>query len=207
MSPPLSIGVIMALLIEQQGNFWICRAGYQGRSARTDQVTVTGAPAESGDDAREVAGVGDINDSSLTVNGATSPVGVRFILSETIPQGSTILSATVTLISNENDSASFTMRYAGELTGTPGIYTTGALDITGRNYTTATVDEVDPVFVLDTPFVCQDISEIVQEIVDAEDLVNFAMTFTEVSGGTRSFYAFDNGSAQDPASITIVYQP
>lgn len=168
-------------------------------------VTVTGAPAQSSDDARQSSGTPILTELALTVSG-TNPVGIRFVLSGTIPQGSTILSAVMTVLSNENDTNAFTMRYSGEATGTPATYTTDANNISGRSYTTATVDEVNPAFVLNERFVCTDISTIVQEIVDADDLEDLAIQFIEVSGGTRSFYSYDTGAAS-AATITITYTP
>lgn len=100
-------------------------------------ATFSVAVAASSDDAQETGGTVTLTDLAMNVNGTAQYAGMRF-LNVTIPQGSTINTATVSLnfISTSYDSPD-TIIYCENVDDAT-TFTTGASNISGRSLTSGT---------------------------------------------------------------------
>lgn len=173
-------------------------------------MTIIGpiAVAASGDDASEVATVVSITANPLANCDTVAVWNAWRFLGITIPAGSVINSAflTVRMTSGTLDEPDVT--FSGLDTATPPVFTTGVSDISSRARTTATVDwsntnagtgDVNT----------SDLKTIVQELVDSytysSGVMGFAMT-TRAGSATRdtSVTSFD-GSSVNCARLTIDY--
>ena len=167
-------------------------------------TTFTGSPAASADDAAEAAGVNTIDGVNLNANSAAQLAAVRFT-NVTVPPGSTINSAYITLniTSTTYDDPDVTIRGNGE--ANPAAFTTAANHITNRSKTSASVAwsatglgsgaENTPSLVA-----------LVEEIIAIPGWASgnaMAFYFIGSAGSAIRFYAYDNGS--NYASLTIDY--
>jgi chitodextrinase len=178
------------------------------------RVPASASVSGSSDDAEERLSTGAINltssDLELGQDGTRDQaVGVRFG-GVVIPQGSTILSASVQFTSDEvsTGAASFTIRGEGRNDSPPFTALTG--DVTGRATTGASVTWTPPDWTSTgaagadqrTP----DLAAVVQEIVTRPGWVSGnALAILVTGSGRRTAEAFDGVAASAPR-LDVVYQ-
>ncbi len=125
--------------------------------------------SESSDDAHEVAGVVTLDANSLIVSQGTGTVtsGYRF-QNINVPQGATILSATLKFTSDSNNIPVTNMQINGELTANSTTFNTGASNISTRILTTSNVvwNTANAFPSVDEEISTPDLATVLQEIVD-----------------------------------------
>jgi hypothetical protein len=168
-------------------------------------MTIFSTPiAASSDDAQEASGTMTLNGANLNANLTTQVVGLRFP-GVTVPPGSTINNAylTLNLPSASYDDPNTAIRGSAE--ANPATFTTTTNDLTSRAKTTAAVTwSATNVGTgnRNTP----DLSALVAEMIALPGWASgnaMAFYFLPNSGSALRFYAYDNGSGI--ASLTIDY--
>ena len=177
------------------------------------QTTITSQVAQDNDDAEEEVSNGNMDlgssDLEITSDGGTNQlVGLRF-LNINIPQGTTILSASIQFTTDETDTGSTSVAIRGEDTDDASVFSSSNSNISNRTLTSASVawnnilawntvgqsgaDEQTP-----------DITTIVQEIINRGGWSSGnALAFVISGSGERTAEAYD-GSASDAPVLTIV---
>ena len=159
----------------------------------------------SSDDAREVSGTVTLNTATITFQTNTTYGGLRFT-NLTIPQGSTINTATltVTVSSGTFDDPNLTIR-ANDIDDATTFTTTGS-DISGRTTTTAATTWAASSIGVGAK-TSPSIVTIIQEIIDRPGWAsgnNLALILKSNNSDPFRYNAYDNGSA-DYATLDIDY--
>ena len=159
----------------------------------------------SSDDAREVSGTVTLTTATITFQANTHYGGLRFT-NLTIPQGSTINTATltVTVSSGTFDDPNLTIR-ANDIDDAT-TFTTTASDISGRTTTTAATTWAASSIGVGAK-TSPSIVTIIQEIIDRPGWAsgnNLALILKGNNSDPFRYNAFDNGSA-DYATLDIDY--
>ncbi|MCW5865412.1 MAG: hypothetical protein KIT52_20160 [Anaerolineae bacterium] len=167
-------------------------------------TTLTRSIAASSDDAQETSGTMALTGANLNANSASQIIGLRFT-NITIPPGSTINSATLTVYvtSGSYDDPNLTIRGSGE--ADPTTFTSAANDITDRWKTSAAVSWNAGNIgagAKNSPDLATLITEIlaISGWASGNDM-NFYIT--GASGSAFRINAYDNGS--DIPQLTINY--
>ena len=181
--------------------------------AATAQTTITSQVSSDNNDAEEELSNGNMDlgssDLELTSDGGTNQlVGIRF-QNINIPQGTTILSASIQFTTDETDSGSTSVTIRGHDVDNAGIFTTNNSDISNRTLTTASVawNSIPAWNTVGQAAANQqspDLTSIVQELVSRGGWVSGnSMAFVINGSGERTAESYDGSSAQAPI-LTIV---
>lgn len=171
-------------------------------------ATFSASVAASSDDAQETTGTVTLTGTTLNANSANQTSGLRF-LNVTIPPGSTITAATLTLnlINATYDDPDVTI--TAEANISPATFTTAASDISSRTDTTASVNwNANNIGLGQKP--TPDLSTLVQEVINLSGWASGnAMAFF-IKGNnvdsTLRWTAFDEGT-DPPAELAVTYTP
>ena len=162
----------------------------------------------SSDDAQETTGTVTLTGTTLNANSANQTSGLRF-LNVTIPPGSTITAATLTLnlINTTYDDPDVTI--TAEANVSPATFTTAASNISSRTDTTAAVVwNAGNIGLGQKP--TPDLSALVQEVIGLSGWASGnAMAFFIKGNNVNStlrWSAFDEGT-DPPATLAITYTP
>lgn len=145
-------------------------------------------------------------------NGAATSFGVRFV-SVTIPQGTTLTSATLTLTANATYSGgAISMIVKGQAADNPGVFlTTGKdLDPTVRARTTAASTAWNLASVVADTAYSKDVTSVVQEIINragwasGNALVLIGDDNASPSSDWQDMWAYDGSTTKAP-KLDIVY--
>ena len=177
------------------------------------QTTITSQVSQDNDDAEEQVSNGNMDrgssDLELTSDGGTNQlVGVRF-LNINIPQGTTILSASIQFTTDETDSGSTSVTLRGEDTDNASVFSNSDYDISNRTLTSASVawNNIPAWNTTGQSGANQrtpDLTTIVQEIVNRGGWSSGnAMAFVINGTGERTAESYDGDSAKAPV-LTIV---
>ena len=177
------------------------------------QTTITSQVGQDNDDAEERVSNGNMDlgssDLELTSDGGTNQyVGLRF-QNINIPQGTTILSASIQFTTDETDSGSTSITIRGEDTNNASIFSNSNYNISSRTLTSASVSwnsipSWNSVGQAGANQQTPDITSIVQEIVNRGGWVNGnSMAFVINGSGERTAEAYDGDSSKSPV-LTIV---
>ena len=177
-------------------------------------MTVTSQVSNDNDDAEEEVSGGDMergsSDLELIRDGGTNQlVGIRF-RNINVPQGSTIVSASIQFTTDETDSGPTSLVIRGHDTNNAGNFTNNDYDISSRTLTTATVawnnvPAWNSVGQAGPNQRTPDLGSIVQEIVDRGGWSSGnSMVFVITGSGTRTAESRDGSSSGAPV-LTIVY--
>jgi len=181
---------------------WYNNIAYSSRQSYSFDNYVASVSASS-DDAEET-GAGVVTITSSDLDFCTYKIGMRF-LNVTVPQGSTLVRATLRLTASANEAAGGHTRLFGELVADASTFTTGANDISNRPTTTAFKYVQFDAWTLDYTY-DYDCTDIVQEIIDqgtwssGNNLVIMALNN---AGIEHSAYS-QNGTGNAPR-LTIEY--
>jgi len=118
----------------------------------------------SSDDARESAGTMNLTGANITISANSIYAGLRF-LNVTIPPGSTVTAATLSLNISSLTYDDIDLDMYAEDTDDAGTFTTAASNVSGRTLTTATVQWIEGSAGAGVQ-VSPDISTIIQEVID-----------------------------------------
>jgi len=184
-----------------------------GAMVLSAQTTITSQVAQDNDDAEERVSNGNMSlgssDLELISDGGTNQlVGIRF-LNINIPQGTTILSASIQFTTDQTDTGSTSVTIRGEDIDNANVFSGSDYNISNRTLTSASVawnnipawntvgqsgaDQQTP-----------DITTIVQEIVNRGGWSSGnALAFVFSGSGERTAEAYD-GSASEAPVLTIV---
>ncbi len=156
---------------------------------------------DSDDDAEEFTSFGGISLGSSDLNMQSSQLnGFRF-RDINIPQGATVLEADITFTSADIDTNPSTITFFGEDTDDADRFTSSSQNISSRPRTSAQVAWSAPPFEnLSQPFVTNDLSPIVQEIVNRGGWRrgNDMVIMQTASGDDREAKSFNNSPAEAP---------
>ena len=148
--------------------------------------------SQSEDDAHEIAGVVTLGTDNVIVSQGTANVtsGFRF-QNVNIPQGATILSASIRMTSGANNLADTSIQIAGELTPDSSGFSTASSDLSSRALTTSSVtwDSANAFPDVNEEIATPDLTSILQEVVDQPAWC----------GGNAASFIF-NASSADAAS-------
>lgn len=198
--------------------------------AQGESITSTYAVAQSSDDAEEFlddvstsfpAGSVQTQSSDLDMNWDTSfsantVVGLRF-QNVDIPQGSTIVSATLTFTRDEAGAGSVTYTITAEAADTAETFVYGGTDapvnnnITGRTTTTASTTWTSDT-AWDTTATSSDIASVIQEVVDrggwasGNALALIVSAAASDASNYRVAVSYDANPAAAP-QLTVTYTP
>jgi len=176
------------------------------------QTTITSQVSSGNDDAEERVSDGsmDLTSSDLEIisdGGSDQLIGIRF-QGLGIPQGTTILSASIQFTTDETDSGSTSVTIRGEDEDNADVFSSADDDISDRTLTTASVTwnsipAWNTVGQSGTNQQTPDLTSIVQEIVNRGGWTSGnAMAFIINGSGERTAESY-NGSAADAAVLTI----
>jgi hypothetical protein len=177
------------------------------------QTTITSQVSQDNDDAEEQVSNGNIDlgssDLELTSDGGTNQlVGIRF-QNINIPQGTTIISASIQFTTDETDSGNTSVTIRGEDTNNANIFSSTNSNISNRTLTTASVawNNIPAWNTVGQSGVNQrtpDLTSIVQEIVNRGGWASGnSMAFIINGSGERTAESYNGSSAQAPV-LTIV---
>ncbi|MCK0147291.1 GEVED domain-containing protein [Arenibacter sp. F26102] len=182
------------------------------------QTTITSQVAQGNDDAEEQVSNGNMDlgssDLELTSDGGTNQyVGIRF-QNINIPQGTTILSASIQFTTDETDTGSTSVTIRGEDTNNASIFSNSNYNISSRTLTSASVSwnsipSWNSVGQAGANQRTPDLTAIVQEIVNRGGWVNGnAMAFVINGSGERTAEAYNGDSSKSPVlSIVADFTP
>jgi hypothetical protein len=139
----------------------------------------------------------------------TQLVGLRFDKAG-LPQGSTILSATIQFTASGTDSVAASLHFVGESSGSAATFTSTDGDISNRApLTAAAVDWTPDPWVAGDAGAAEatpDLSSVVQELVNRPDWTpNSAILFVVSGTGNRSADSYDQSSSQAP-KLHVTYK-
>ena len=161
--------------------------------------------ANSSDDAQETGGTNVIDGATLNANFTTQLFGLRFE-NVTIPAGSTITNASITLnfTSTSYDSPNCTIRGGGEANGS--TFTTDSNHLTNRTKTSASVSWVETNLGAGTQ-PTPDLSDLVEEIIAIPGWSSGNAMLFYFSGNVtaNSIRVSSADSADPPATLNIAY--
>ncbi|RTE51706.1 hypothetical protein EHW67_19910 [Arenibacter aquaticus] len=177
------------------------------------QTTITSQVSQGNDDAEEQLSNGSMDlgssDLELTMDGGTNQlVGIRF-QNINIPQGTTILSASIQFTTDETNSGSTSVTIRGEDSDNANIFASSNYNISARTLTTASVTwsnipTWNSVGQAGANQQTPDITSIVQEIVNRGGWSSgSAMAFIINGSGERTAEAYNGDSSRSPV-LTIV---
>ena len=175
------------------------------------QTTITSQVAQGNDDAEERVSNGnmDLGSLELTSDGGTNQyVGVRF-QNINIPQGTTILSASIQFTTDETDTGSTSVTIRGDDSDNANVFSSSNYNISSRTLTSASVawnniPSWNSVGQSGANQQTPDLTAIVQEIVNRGGWVNGnAMAFVINGSGERTAEAYNGDSSKSPV-LTIV---
>ena len=160
--------------------------------------------AAGSDDAQELSGTVNLTNTFVNANNAGQIIGLRFT-NVTVPPGSTINSATITVsvVSTSYDDPDVVIRGSGE--ANPATFAADANHLSNRAKSTATVNWAATNIgagAENTP----DLSTLVSEMIALSGWASgnaMAFYMTGNSGTALRIYAYENGSNQ--AQLTIDY--
>ena len=178
------------------------------------RVPATGSLAGGNSDAEENVASGSVSltsgDLELAVDGTTAQtVGLRFAGSD-VPQGATVLSATLQFTVDEVTSGAASLTIRGEGANDAAPFTTVFQDVSGRSTTGASVTWSPPDWTAKgdagaaqrTP----DLASIVQEIVARPGWVRGNALAILITGtGRRTAEAYEGGASLAPR-LSVIYQ-
>ncbi len=178
----------------------------------TAQATITSTVSQGNDDAEEEISSGNIDlnstDLELTSDGATNQlVGIRF-QNIVIPQGTTILSASIQFTTDEVDTGSTSVTIRGEDSDNASVFSSTNSDISNRTLTSASIawNSIPAWNTAGESGANQqsaDITSIVQEIINRGGWNSGnAMSFIINGTGERTAESY-NGSSTDAAVLSI----
>lgn len=177
------------------------------------QTTIVSQVSQGNDDAEERVSSGNMSLSSSDLElirdgGNNQLVGIRF-QNINIPQGTTILSASIQFTTDETDSGSTSVTISGHDTDNAGVFTSSNGNISNRTLTTASVGwnsipAWNTVGQAGTNQQTPDLTNIVQEIVNRGGWVSGnAMAFVINGSGERTAESYNGSSSRAPV-LTIV---
>lgn len=177
------------------------------------QTTITSQVAQGNDDAEEQVSNGNMDlgssDLELTYEGGTNQlVGIRF-QNLNIPQGTTILSASIQFTTDETDSGSTSLTLRGHDTDNASIFSSSDYNISNRTLTSASVawNNIPAWNTVGQSAANQrtpDVTAIVQEIVNRGGWNSGnAMAFVISGTGERTAESYNGDSSKSPV-LTIV---
>jgi hypothetical protein len=175
-------------------------------------ATFTALIAASADDAQEVAGTVTTNDLTISSDATTDFGGARF-LNVTIPRGSTITSAYLTVEPSASTEDEPSHTFYCQAADNAGTFTTGASDISARTRTTRSVlwDSADLGADGNTRHNTPDLSGIVGEVISRPGWVSgnaLVFIWHGAADALRdlTIKSFDTGASDGP-ELTITYLP
>ncbi len=170
-------------------------------------VTFTGQVNTAEDDAEELTTGGvienssgdlDLMDDSGTVNSA---VGIR-ITNINIPQNAVITNAYLEFVADENNSQATSLTISAEAIGDAAPISTAPFAISSKMKTSSASWPNIPAWTTGSTYASNDISTVVQEIVDRADWQSGnAMTLIIEGIGTRTAETFEGGTAVAPKLV------
>ncbi len=177
------------------------------------QTTITTQVSQGNDDAEERVSNGNMSltssDLELISDGGTNQlVGIRF-QNINIPQGTTILSASIQFTTDETDSGGTSVTIRGHDTDNAGVFTTSNSDISNRTLTTASIawnsiPAWNSVGQSGANQQTPDLTSIVQEIVNRGGWTSGnSLAFVINGSGERTAESY-NGSAGQAPVLTIM---
>lgn len=177
------------------------------------QTTITSQVAQGNDDAEEQVSNGNMDlgssDLELTYEGGTNQlVGIRF-QNLNIPQGTTILSASIQFTTDETDNGSTSLTLRGQDTDNASVFTSSDYNISNRTLTSASVawNNIPAWNTVGQSAANQrtpDVTAIVQEIVNRGGWNSGnAMAFVINGTGERTAESYNGDSSKSPV-LTIV---
>ncbi len=177
------------------------------------QTTITSQVAQGNDDAEERVSNGNMDlgssDLELTSDGGTNQyVGIRF-QNINIPQGTTILSASIQFTTDETDSGSTSVTIRGDDSDNASIFSSTNYNISSRTLTSASVawnniPSWNTVGQSGANQQTPSLTAIVQEIVNRGGWSNGnSMAFIINGSGERTAEAYNGDSSKSPV-LTIV---
>jgi len=168
------------------------------------------AVSESSDDAHEISGVVSIGSDTLALSQGTATVttGLRF-QELNIPQGATILSASLRFTSDSNNVAATTVQVSAELVPDSTTFSSGSNNISTRLTTANQVLwDTDNTFPdAGEEVVTPDLSAVLQEVVDQPDwcggnAANFILTANSLDAASgRLMESVDAGNGNSPQLV------
>jgi len=169
-------------------------------------ATFTGRTVANDDDAVELGGAVTVVAPTMLLGGATRYTGMR-IPGVSIPPGSTITSASLTLTASSLNNTYSDFEIRGEAVDNAAAYTAAANDISSRNMTVASTQWVPDGWPAATTHESADMAAVVQEVIDVagwaqNNPVNLIITGTDDSN--REVDAFESGLAVAPL-LTVNY--
>lgn len=175
-------------------------------SASAEPLTAVAQISQGSDDAEEESDDGevslggkDLDFERIKDDGEYEAeiIGLRF-QNLAVPQGAVITEARLSIMAEEKDSKTTTMRISAEDTGNAGTFRRTRRNITSRATTSAvTVWENVPRWYRGTRYATPDLSPVVQEVVDRQDWQEGnAIAFIVHTDGERDGYAYESGSGR-----------
>ncbi|MGB5553697.1 MAG: GEVED domain-containing protein, partial [Flavobacteriaceae bacterium] len=177
------------------------------------QTTITTQVSQGSDDAEERVSNGNMDltssDLELTSDGGTNQlVGIRF-QNISIPQGTTIVSASIQFTTDETDAGNTSVTIRGEDTNNASMFVNSNNNISNRTLTTASVSwnnipSWNSVGQSGPNQITPDLTSIVQEIVNRGGWTSGnSMVFVITGSGERTAESYNGSSTQAPVlSIT-----
>lgn len=169
--------------------------------------------ADSADDAHESFGAVDLSNTEITLTNGTATVYSGFRFQEVqIPQGATIMSAKLKMVSNLSNTPATTIDIYGELVEDSSAFTAASNDISNRTRTSASGSwSTSNEFPLSGESVTSaDFSSVIQEIVDqtgwcgGNDLNLILEASSAEAGSSRKLVSSDQGDGNS-AQLIIEY--
>lgn len=173
--------------------------------------TFTALVAAQADDAQEVAGTATIADTTISVDATTDWGGARF-LGVTIPKGSTIASAVLTVEPTATTEDEPLHLFYCQAADNAGTFTTGASDLSNRTRTNNSVlwDSADLGADGTLRFNTPNLATIVGEVISRPGWVSgnalvFLWQGNADTARDLTIKSFDTSAADGP-ELTVVYQ-
>jgi len=139
--------------------------------------------------------------------GSNAYSGHRWVPGSTIPKGSTIVSATLSVkfYSTDYDSLDADTYIAGENGANPAQFTTASNDISSRSETSTKISAT--VTDAGTDWVAYDVATIIQELATAYAIQAVVLWVHDPTGNSVGAIVHYDGSAANAARLDIEYNP